>query len=135
MTKLLVVEDNTLLATTLVRFLRDQGKFTVSAVVPTAELALVELQQHAVDLALVDVALPGMSGIDLVATLREKYPRLPCLILSAHGEVDYVRRALAVGAKGYVIKSDPLAIIAAVQRVLAGETYVSEELRKKMLYH
>ena len=134
MTKILVVEDNVLLSTTLVRFLRDQGKLDVVAVTRTAEEALEQLKVHHVDLVLVDVALPGMSGIDLVATLRRSYPDVPCLILSGHNEMDYVRRALSVGAKGYIVKSDPMAILAAVRRVLAGEIFLSEELRSK-LYH
>jgi DNA-binding NarL/FixJ family response regulator len=88
----------------------------------------------AIDLLLVDVALPGMNGIDLVGVVREKYAELPCLMLSAHNEIDYVGRALAAGARGYVLKSDPQTILDAVQRVLAGETYLSVELRKK-IYH
>lgn len=134
MPALLVVEDNVILAGTLVRFLRDQGHMTVAAVVPSAEAAIEQLPDLKVDLALVDVSLPGMNGIDLVALLRKQYPALPCLMLSGHNESDYVRRALAAGAKGYVIKHDPMAILVAVQRVLVGETYLSEELRRK-LYH
>jgi DNA-binding NarL/FixJ family response regulator len=131
---LLVVEDNAILADTLVQFLRDQGQLTVAAVVPTAEAAITQLRQVAVDLVLVDVSLPAMNGIELVAFLRKQYPELPCLMLSGHNESDYVRRALAAGAKGYVIKQDPMAILVAVQRVLVGETYLSEELRRK-IYH
>jgi DNA-binding NarL/FixJ family response regulator len=134
MTTLLVVEDNALLATTLARFLREQGQFTVAAVVPSAEAALDLLPTVAIDLLLVDVALPGMNGIDLVGVVHKKYPQLPCLMLSAHNEIDYVGRALAAGARGYVLKSDPQTILDAVQRVLAGETYLSVELRKK-IYH
>jgi DNA-binding NarL/FixJ family response regulator len=131
---LLVVEDNTLLASTLVRFLREQGKLNVAAVVPTAEAALEKLSHLVVDLVLVDVALPGMNGIELIAALRKQHPDLPCLIVSGHNEGDYVRRALAAGAKGYVIKNDPLEILKAVQKVLGGEIYISEGLRRK-IYH
>lgn len=134
MPTLLVVEDNTLLASTLVRFLREHGKLTVAAVVPSAEAALEKLSHLAVDLVLVDVALPGMNGIELIATLRKQYPELPCLIVSGHNEGNYIRRALTAGAKGYVIKNDPLEILKAVQKVLGGETYLSEELKRK-IYH
>jgi DNA-binding NarL/FixJ family response regulator len=131
---LLVVEDNVILARTMVRFLREHGGLTVAAVVPTAEAALEQLVHLKVDLVLVDVSLPAMNGIDLVAILRKQQPDLPCLMLSGHNESDYVRRALAAGAKGYVIKSDPMAILVAVRSVLAGDTFLSEELRRK-LYH
>lgn len=134
MTRLLVVEDNAVLASTMVRFLRDQGDLTVVGVATTAEAALEQLETLVVDLVLVDVALPAMSGIDLVAIVHKRYPELPCLMLSGHNEIDYVRRALAAGAKGYVVKGSPLTIKVAVKRVLAGEIYLSDELRRQ-LYH
>lgn len=126
---ILVVEDSAILSSTLERFLREHGHMTVAAVVKSAEAALEQLSRLNVDLVLVDVALPSMNGIDLVAILQKQYPELPCLMLSGHSERYYVTRALAVGAKGYVIKGNPLEILAAVQHVLAGETYISEELR------
>jgi DNA-binding NarL/FixJ family response regulator len=134
MTSIMIVEDNVLLATTIERFLRDRGGVDVVSIAPSAEIALGKLQVETVDLLLVDVALPGMSGIDLVATVRTRYPHIPCLILSGHTENEYVRRALAAGAKGYVIKSEPQAILTAVQQVLDGATYLSDEVRKKF-YH
>lgn len=134
MTRVLVVEDNVLLATTLQRFLSDHGKLTVVAVAPSAEIALEKLLLLKVDLVLVDVALPGMSGIELVATIQRMFPQVPCLILSGHNEIHYVRRALDAGAKGYVVKNDPFSILVAVRQVLSGEIYLSEELRSKF-YH
>ncbi len=131
MPRLLIVEDNASLAKSLVRFLREQADLTVAALVPTAEAALEQLNRLVVDLVLVDVALPAMNGIDLVATLHQQYPELSCLVLSGHDEIDYVRQALAAGAKGYVVKGDPLALLAAIACVLAGEIYLSEELRRK----
>ena len=132
MPNLLIVEDNAILATTLVRFLRGQDATNVVMVAPSAEAALEELRRSVVDLALIDVALPGINGIDLVVILRQQYPNLKCLMLSGHNEADYVGRALAAGAQGYVIKGDPLAIIEAVQRVLSGKTYLSKELQGKL---
>ncbi len=129
---LLMVEDNAVLANTLVRFLREQGDLTVAAVVSSAEAALAQLTNLLVDLVLVDVALPGISGIELVAVLHEQYPELPCLVLSGHDEIGYVKRALAAGARGYVVKSDPLSLLAAIERVLAGDIYLSQELRSKL---
>lgn len=86
----------------------------------------------AVDLVIVDVALPAMNGIDLVAALHERFPTLPCLMLSGHTELNYVRRALDVGARGYVMKGDPFALPEAVRTVLAGEIYLSEEVRQNL---
>ena len=130
MPTLLIVEDNAILANTLVTFLRNPGGLTVAAVVPSAEDALELLPQLTVDLVLVDVSLPGMSGIELVAILREQYPKLPCLMLSGHKEAHYIQNALAAGAKGYVVKDNAVTLLAAVQRILALDNNSSGEPRK-----
>jgi DNA-binding NarL/FixJ family response regulator len=131
---LLLVEDNAILAATLVRFLRSQDNLSVAAVAHSAEAALEELRCSMVDLVLIDVALPGINGIDLADLLRQQYPALKCLMLSGHNEPDYVGRALAAGAKGYVVKSDPLAILEAVQRVLEGKIYFSMGVQGKSFH-
>jgi DNA-binding NarL/FixJ family response regulator len=119
MSRLLIVEDNAILANTLVGFLRKPGGHTVAATVHSAEAALEILPLLEVDLVLVDVSLPGMSGIDLVAILREQYPHLPCLMLSGHKQPDYIQRALAAGARGYVVKDNAVTLLAAVKRILS----------------
>jgi DNA-binding NarL/FixJ family response regulator len=132
MTALLIVEDNSTFANTMIHFLSRLGQLTVAALAPTAEAALELLPQLTVDLVLVDVSLPTMSGIDLVAAMREQRPDLRCIMLSGHHERDYVRRALAAGARGYVLKENPLDLLEAVRSVMAGETYLSTELRPQV---
>ncbi len=128
MADLLLVEDSVVFAGTLQRFLRIQKDLHVVGVAASAEAALLLLQGTAVDLVLVDVSLPGSSGIDLVGGLHGDYPRLKWLMLSGHRGSEYVRRALAAGAAGYALKSDPPGILAAIRQVLAGEKYISPEL-------
>jgi DNA-binding NarL/FixJ family response regulator len=72
-----------------------------------------------------------MNGIELVAKLRHQAPELPCLMLSGHREHEYVQRALDAGAKGYVMKSEPEAILPAIKQVLAGEIYLSQALQRR----
>jgi len=101
----------------------------VITIARTAERALQELPLHEFDLVLVDVALPAMNGISLVAMLHEEYPDLPCLMLSGHALGHYVDRALRAGARGYVLKDNSLEIINSIRHVLQGEIYVSAELQ------
>ena len=129
MADLLLVEDSAVFAGTLQRFLRIQKDLYVVGVAASAEAARLLLQGTAVDLVLVDVSLPGSSGIDLVGGLRGDYPGLKCLMLSGHRGAEYVRRALAAGAAGYALKSDPPGILTAIRQVLAGEGYISPELQ------
>jgi DNA-binding NarL/FixJ family response regulator len=134
-TSVLVVEDHAVVGRMLARFLRELGEMEVWAVVETGETALEKLaaasDEHP-DLVLVDVSLPGISGIDLVAELARLYSALPCLMLSAHRDLNYVRQALANGARGYVTKDNPPAIIDAIQCVLNGKIYLSDDMRRAM---
>ncbi len=132
MTALLIVEDNATFANTVVHFLSRFTDTTVAALVSTGEAALEQLPQRTVDLVLIDVSLPTMSGIELVSAIRQTRPDLRCVMLSGHHELDYVRRALAAGAQGYVLKENPLDLIEAVRAVAAGDMFLSAELRPQL---
>lgn len=135
MPTVLIVEDHALMSQMLSRLLRERAQMEVWAVVETAEAALAALAAGSdgagaralPDIALIDVSLPGMSGIALLAELCDRYPDLPCLMVSAHQDQSYVKRAMANGARGYVPKGDAFALLEAVRRVLGGEERVAGE--------
>lgn len=129
MTSILLVEDHAIFAQAIIRVLHERGKMDVVAVAETAEEALEEIQQIDVDLVLVDVSLPERSGINLVLLLHEKYPELPCIMLSGHVSQHYARSSLAAGARGYLVKDHTEEILEGIQRVLQGEIFLSEEVR------
>lgn len=116
-------------ASVLARLLSKTEDMEVVAIARTAERALQELPEHELDLVLVDVALPEMNGISLVALLHHEYPDLPCLMLSGHALAHYVNRALQAGARGYVLKDNSREIVSSIRHVLRGEIYVSPELQ------
>jgi DNA-binding NarL/FixJ family response regulator len=129
MSSILIVEDHAILGKALVRLLTEKVAQAVIAVVGSAEEAIEKLPELQVDMALVDVSLPKMNGIQLVAYLHEKYPELPCLVITGHLIPFYLQRSLEAGARGYVLKDDVAGIIEGVQSVLKGGTYVSKALR------
>jgi DNA-binding NarL/FixJ family response regulator len=129
MTSIFLVEDHEIFATALLRVLRDRGKMNVVGMVHSAEEALAQLPGLEVDLALVDISLPHQSGISLVLTLQQKYPNLPCVMLSGHVSQHYARSSLEAGARGYLVKDHTEEILKGIQRVLQGEIYVSEVVR------
>jgi len=129
MTSILIVEDHVLMGRALVRIIEDREDLKVADVVQTGEDAIERLERLHVDMVLVDVSLPAMSGIDLVIKLHETHPDLPCIMLSGHNALQYVTRSLSAGARGYVIKDDIPGIFEGIRKVLAGEIYVSEGLR------
>lgn len=78
------------------------------------------------DLVLVDISLPQMNGAELIAIIRDRWPHLPCLVLSGHGETTYIERARNAGARGYLLKGTPYELPEAVRRILAGAEYFAK---------
>jgi DNA-binding NarL/FixJ family response regulator len=119
------------MAEALVRVLNKKGNFKVAWVAENAEEALERLPGLQVDLALVDVVLPHTSGIDLVSKIRERYPQLPCLMISSWKADQYVQRSLVAGARGYVLKDDVYEVIDGIRHVLKGGTYLSKHIAEE----
>ena len=127
--KIFIVEDHAIMREMLSAFLSDLPDYEVCGAAEAAEEALGRLGEAAPDLVLVDVSLPGMSGIELVEAIQHRWPELRCLMLSGHGEKGYVERALAAGAQGYILKGNPYELPEAIEQAMSGETYLSESLR------
>lgn len=88
-----------------------------------------KVRQAGLDLLLLDMTMPGLSGVDLVRRVRADKPSLPILVLSMHNEGQVVSRALRAGATGYVTKdSDPAILLAAIRKVAAGGRFIDPAL-------
>jgi DNA-binding NarL/FixJ family response regulator len=131
--KIFIVEDHPVMRSTLSGFIQNKPGLEVVGVAATGAEALERLAEVEADLSLIDVRLPGMSGLKLVEQLRERYPNLLCLMLSGHGEIPYIRHAFREGAQGYVLKGKPSEILEAIQAVSSGGTYLSPTLQSKLL--
>ena len=125
-----LVEDHAGFANALNNMLSQNKSLKIIAVAETAQAALEQIPTQLVDLVLIDFSLPDMTGLNLLERLHHEYPDLRCAILSGHLLPQHARRALDVGARGYLIKDNPLEIIDGIQSMLRGEIYVSKELRE-----
>ncbi|MES3629410.1 MAG: response regulator transcription factor [Longimonas sp.] len=124
-----IVEDQDLMRSSMRTYLSSEDDFTVVGTAESGEAALRDLNEDVEslpDIVLVDVALPGISGIELVQKLRAMHPGLTCLVLSGHAEESYVEAAHEAGARGYVMKGKPDEYIEAIRVTLKGESYRSE---------
>ncbi len=107
---------------------------TVCGEASTAHKALGAIAASNPDLAVVDISLPGMDGLELIKNIKARYSDLQVLVLSMHDETLYAERALRVGANGYVMKQAGTEIlIEAIRKVLADDIFVSDNMAKKIV--
>jgi DNA-binding NarL/FixJ family response regulator len=96
--------------------------------------ALDKIRKEPWDIVLLDMSMPGKSGIELLKQIRSEYPKLPVLILSMHKEDQYAIRTLRAGASGYLTKeSAPQLLVSAIRKVANGGRYISPSLAEKLL--
>lgn len=120
MKRVFVVEDHLVMRRMLGTLIGRMPSLELCGEADSAEKALQEIPAASPDIILIDVSLPGMNGIELARHLRAEHPDLPILIISGHDKSVYAEQAFQVGAQGYTMKGDPMAIIRALQDILQG---------------
>jgi DNA-binding NarL/FixJ family response regulator len=121
---ILIVEDHVMVRRGLAEFLGQQPDLTIRAAVANAEQAIEVVEQQPIDLAIVDISLGRMDGLELTDVLKRRRPDLVVLILSMHEEQLYGQRALRAGASGFVSKQQAGdTLLEAIRQVLAGRLY------------
>jgi DNA-binding NarL/FixJ family response regulator len=131
MIRIILVDDHALVREALGRLLEDACDLRVVGSFDGGAAALAFAAREAPDVAIVDVAMPGTSGIEIARRLRSAAPGTRLLMLSMHARADYVDQALRAGATGYVLKECAgHELVAAVRAVHAGQRYLSAMLPK-----
>jgi DNA-binding NarL/FixJ family response regulator len=134
MKNILLVDDHPLMRKGLAMTLEAESDLHVMAQVESAEEAIDAVNQQVPDIAIVDISLPGMSGLELIKHLLALHSELPILVVSRHDETLYAERAIRAGARGYIMKLEAGdVIVKAVRRVLKGGIYVSDEINERLL--
>lgn len=132
--RILIVDDHTIVRQGIAQLVNREPDLDVCTEAGDAESALAVLKDTKVDLAIVDISLPGTSGIELVKQIREAHPELPVLVMSMHDESLYSDRAFRAGAKGYVMKQEATEkLLAAIRKILNGGVYVSDRMQTVMV--
>jgi DNA-binding NarL/FixJ family response regulator len=131
-----VVEDYTRLQEHLIKMLDVPEDITCLCAVSSAEEALEKIPSYRPDVVLMDVNLPGMSGIDCIRDLKKKIPRLEVVMLTAYDVDDNIFRALKEGASGYLLKSStPDEIYNAIRDVYSGGAPFSSHIARKVAHY
>ena len=131
--RVLLVDDHAIARNGVRLMLGTAADIDVAGEAADAQQALALLRQEAFDVALVDITMPGMNGLDLLRHLHSDYPGMAVLMLSTYAEEIYAVRALKQGAAGYLTKDAPTAVLVdAVRRAAGGRKYVSPSLVEKL---
>lgn len=125
----MLAEDQGMMRGALARLLDLEPDIEVVAQVERGDAVVAAALAHHPDVALLDIEMPGLSGLDAAAELRTALPGCRVVILTTFGRPGYLRRAMDGGAKGFLVKDAPVdSLAAAIRRVLAGETVIDPAL-------
>jgi two-component system invasion response regulator UvrY len=133
MTRVLIADDHAIVRRGLKEILVRELEDSTFGEAKDAEEILARMQCGDWDLLILDITMPGRSGLDVLRDLKVLRPKLPVLVLSVHSEAQYGKRILSAGASGFMNKeSAPEELIVAVRKVLAGGLYVSSVLAERL---
>ena len=133
MIKVLIADDHAILRRGLREILLRELDEVTCGEAEDARQVLEEVRNHSWDLVILDISMPGRSGLELLGDLHRTLPLLPVLVLSMHAEDQYAKHVLKAGASGYMNKeSAPEELIKAIRKVLAGGHYVSAAFAEKL---
>ncbi len=133
MIRILLADDHAIVRHGLKALLLAKFKNAFISEAASGQEALDEVWKQRLDLVLLDLSMPGRSGVELIEEIKRARPQLPVLVLSAHVEEQYGLRVIQAGAAGFLNKAHACAdLITAVSKILAGELYITESLAAKM---
>ncbi len=134
MIRILVADDHKIVRDGLKRILAASGDMEVAGEAASGDEALALAKANDYDVAMLDMSMPGLSGIALVKRLRAEKPGMKILVLSMHGEHQYAARALKAGASGYLTKDSATEqLLGALRRIAAGGVHISEAAAASLL--
>ncbi len=132
--KLLICDDHSLVAEGIELMLQKGTEIYEIHLVTSGISALEFLKQDPVDVLLLDISMPEMSGLEVLDEIRSLEINVNILMLTMHNEIQYIKKALAKGAKGYVLKTTSKSILVeAIDKVANGETYVDDKLTSVLI--
>ena len=132
--RILIVDDHAVVREGLARILAAAGEDWAVGEASSGFQAIEWLRRERADLVIVDLSMPGMSGLELIRRIRDEFGRMAVLVLSMHAEAQYAIRAFKAGANGYVTKDGASAeLMRAVRKVMCGGTYVTAELAEHVV--
>ncbi|MBU1879717.1 MAG: response regulator transcription factor [Chloroflexi bacterium] len=133
MIRVLIADDHAVVRRGLKQILQDTHEMVVAGEALNGQEVLEKVRAEAWDVVVLDIAMPGRGGLDILKELKHERPQLPVLVLSMYAEDQFAVRVLKAGASGYLTKdSAPDELVKAVRKVVNGGKYVSPFLAEKL---
>jgi DNA-binding NarL/FixJ family response regulator len=124
----LLADDHSIVRAGLRRIVEESGEMHVIAEAADGQEAIRLVKKTAPDVAVIDISMPGLDGLEVIGQLQAVCPELPILVLTMHEEGQYVVRAIQAGAMGYLTKqSAPEQLVKAIIKIHAGQRYITDE--------
>lgn len=132
--EILIADDHAIIRDGLRQIFADTDDIVVAGEAANGHETVEKVRQRDWDALILDISMPGKSGLDLIRHLKSEKPQLPILVLSMHGEEQYGLRALRAGCSGYMTKeSDSELLVSVLRKIAGGGIYVSPELAELMV--
>lgn len=133
MIRIVIADDHTIMREGLKRILDEVEEIEVVGEAVNGFEALAQVRKGGFDVLLLDLSMPGRSGVDLIRQINDEAPKLPMLILTMHEEEQYAVRSIRAGARGYLTKeSAGTQLVVAIHKVASGRPYISEEVAEQL---
>jgi DNA-binding NarL/FixJ family response regulator len=131
--KVLLADDHSIVRAGLRRIVEESGEMEVVAEADDGREAIQLVQKTAPDVAVIDISMPGLDGLEVISRLQSLHPKLPILVLTMHEEEQYVVRAIQAGAMGYLTKqSAPEQLVKAIRKIHDGQRYITDEAAESL---
>ena len=133
MIKVLLADDHSIVRAGLRRIVEESGDMQVIAEADDGREAIQRVKETDPDVAVIDISMPGLDGLEVISQLQTLRPELPVLVLTMHEEGQYVVRAIQAGAMGYLTKqSAPEQLVTAIRKIHEGQRYITDEAAESL---
>ncbi len=134
MIRVLICDDHSIMRDGLKRIISATADLRVAGEAASGDEALALVRTNDYDVVMLDMSMPGLSGLDLIKRIKVEKPKLPVLVLSMHAEAQYAARALKAGAAGYLTKDSPAeALLGVLRKIAAGGVHIGDAAAASLL--
>ena len=134
MIKIIIADDHEIVLEGVISLISPEDNITVVGKAFNGNQVIPLLENKLVDVAVLDINMPGLDGVELTRLIKDKYPKVKILILSMYNEIGFIRNTIEAGADGYILKNKGKEeLVKAIQEVYMGNDYFGDAVQKTLI--